>query len=281
MRRLVALAFAAIAGGTATGCEDYVAGTASYSGGRGAVTFEAWSGPGGERPLGLATWQELFGQRPNGPVTCLNVTGRRATIGFGGLVGGPGGLLYVEDNLSGVDNLKMEQVATSPTTCPANTVVYDPLDDHPTGDFTVRDNGPVTPHPRRIVGAGSLTGDIGGTASYAYRLNCHNPTRTVGQRFRVRFGDERFRLTSVTTAGCASRAVFICPGAGSEGIGTGTLSSGEPATIAWILCDGGASQAPQTALQISNASGSLFSEVPPSPPGPFRGEPGHNTVIFK
>jgi hypothetical protein len=138
---------------------------------------------------------------------------------------------------------------------------------------------------QRMVGKGSLTGTTGGTAAYAYILNC-DPTSNAGSPFEVRFGTQRFRLTSASQAVCVRRGVpFDCGGTTMIGSGTGTLSNGGPGTIDWGFCDGGPGGASDTAvIQIRNATGTLiFSSplAPPPRPGPFPGSTqptGNNTI---
>jgi hypothetical protein len=262
-----------------TATQDYARGNVSYASSHAVASFDARSGPNGEHPTGFAFWFELLGANEGGFVTCLNVTGNRATIGVSS-----GALLFVEDNsASGMqDNFVGQTVASSPSVCPANTVVYPPPNDFPiSGEIVVRNNGPADP-AKRMVGKGSLTGANGGTASYAYIVNCEPPTNT-GAPFEVRFGTQRFRLTSTNTVGCASSGFPFCDGHLQSGSGSGTLTSGGPATIGWSFCDGGPGGAGDgVGLQIRNAAGAIIFNSDPlgSPPGPFPGSTqatGNNT----
>ena len=95
--------------------------------------------------------------------------------------------------------------------------------------------------PARIVGKGSLSGG-GKTASYAYIVRC-DPAANATAPFEVRFGTQRFRLTGTSSVSCTDDPAVTTPAAGFDtqtGSGTGTLTTGGPATIQWKFVDGGA-----------------------------------------
>jgi hypothetical protein len=164
------------------------------------------------------------------------------------------------------------------------------------------DNCPDTPNPAqtdtdgdgigdacespsgRMVGKGSITGTTGGTASYAYIVNCDSSTN-AGRPFEVRFGSQRFRLTSTSSVACTNDPAVTTPAAGFDtqtGSGTGTLTSGGPGTITWKFVDaglGGASDSAQ--ITIKNSGGTTIFSGSAAPPGKYPGSDqttGNNTA---
>ena len=115
------------------------------------ATFDVRSGPRGETPSG-SVQVSAEGEVAGGPVTCLRVTGNRASVAFVDTLrpgdGSGGGFLNIEDNGSpgvGRDNIIFGLAAEAPTVCPANVLVYDPLNRDRVfeGDLTVRDAQPL------------------------------------------------------------------------------------------------------------------------------------------
>jgi hypothetical protein len=139
------------------------------------------------------------------------------------------------------------------------------------------------PTARRMVGKGSVSG-TGGTAAYAYILRC-DAAQNANAPFEVRFGTQRFRLTSATSVTCSDDPAVTTPGAGFDtmtGSGTGTLTTGGPGTVQWKFVDaglGGASD--RVELTIRNAAGAVVFQGTAAPPATFPGSDqatGNNTA---
>ena len=135
---------------------------------------------------------------------------------------------------------------------------------------------------RRMVGKGSLSG--GKTASYAYIVSCSS-ARNANAPFEVRFGTQRFRLTSTSSVSCTNDPAVTTPAAGFDtqtGSGTGTLTTGGPGTIQWKFVDGGAGGANDSAqITIKNAANTVVFQGSAAPPGKFPGSTqttGYNTA---
>jgi hypothetical protein len=259
--------------------------------------IDASSGPAGESPRGTIGMHfgGGFGTSYDLDVTCLSVSGKTAIIGFAGKVtdgisgeqSPTAGLIKVVDAGgpgSGLDTFEWASGGTvGPTTCSSFPGVFRfpssvPVSTDPGVDIVVRDDGPAQP-PRRMVGKGSVPSRPAGgpTASYAFILNC-DPTPNTGRPFEVRFGTQRFRLTSTSRARCVKD--FF--GGGSQtGNGTGTLTSGGPGTIEWFFRDGGAGGVDDgTVITIKNSAGTTVFNGDAAPPGPFPGSTqptGYNT----
>jgi hypothetical protein len=123
---------------------DSVTGTAATGAGRQYVefTFDAHSGPLGERPTGTVRLNALVGDLGALPLSCLSVDGNRASM----IVKAPensssiaGLAISVEDNQAGQDKIDWQTLMTLPSDCPVASVVYDPT---VSGDVTVSDAPP-------------------------------------------------------------------------------------------------------------------------------------------
>ncbi len=192
------------------------------------IAFDAHSGPSGEQPSGTV------GGTVPAAITCLRVVGAEATIGMPSSSGLAA--IYVKDNRgAGQDEVGVALALPPnlPTLCPDPAALSAVLGIGPvpitSGDIVVTD-APA----HRMVGKGSVPSlsPGGPTASYAYILNC-DPTPNAP--FEVRFGTQRFRLTSVISSSCTDLNGPI-----HEGTGSGTLTSGGPGVIQWAFADGGA-----------------------------------------
>ncbi len=133
----------------------------------------------------------------------------------------------------------------------------------------------------RMVGKGTVTSAGGQTASYVYIVSCGSPANA----FEVRFGAQRFRLTSTSSVSCSDDPAVTTPAAGFDtqtGSGTGTLTSGGPATIEWSFSDGGPGGANDRAqITIKNAANTVVFQGSAAPPGQFPGSTqttGFNTA---
>jgi hypothetical protein len=125
--------------------EDSVTGTAATGSGRGFTefTFDAHSGPLGERPTGTVTLDTFFGVIGPLDVSCLAVNANRAsmlarapenTSGITGLA------ISAEDNGPGQDRIGWHVVTDPlPSDCP---VTSEPLEPTVSGDITVTDSPP-------------------------------------------------------------------------------------------------------------------------------------------
>ena len=149
MWRVVALAVVLAFGAPAASAAqappgDSVTGTAATGSGRGYVefTFDAHSGPLGERPTGTVRLNAFLGDLGALPVTCLGVDGNRAGVivkapenssGIAGIA------ISVEDNQVGPDKIDWQSVMTLPSDCPAPSEVREPT---VSGDVTVSDAPP-------------------------------------------------------------------------------------------------------------------------------------------
>lgn len=94
--------------------------------------------------------------------------------------------------------------------------------------------------PVRMVGKGSVSGG-GETAAYAYKLPC-DAGASASPRFRIRFGQQHFRLTGVNSAVCTDDPAVSTPASAFDtlvGTGTGTLTTGGPGKVEWKFVDGG------------------------------------------
>ena len=107
----------------------------------------------------------------------------------------------------------------------------------------------------------------------------------TGAPFEVRFGTQRFRLTGTSSVSCTDDPAVTTPAAGFDtqtGSGTGTLTTGGPATIAWKFVDGGAGGANDRAqITIRNAANAVVFQGSAAPPGKFPGSTqttGYNTA---
>ncbi len=137
--------------------------------------------------------------------------------------------------------------------------------------------------PGRMVGKGTISNG-GQTASYVYILGCNllNPAPP----FEVRFGTQRFRLTSLTAVICRDNPLLVpSPAAGFDtnaGTGTGTLATGLPATVQWSFLDGGIGGVSDSAhITIRDAFGAILFTGTASPPRSFPGSSqptGNNTA---
>jgi hypothetical protein len=123
---------------------DSVTGTAATGAGRGYVefTFDAHSGPLGERPTGTVRLNAFVGDLGALPLTCLGVDGNRASM----IVKAPentsnvaGLAISVEDNQAGPDKIDWRTLMTLPSDCPAASEVFDPT---VSGNVTVSDAPP-------------------------------------------------------------------------------------------------------------------------------------------
>ena len=135
-----------------------------------------------------------------------------------------------------------------------------------------------------MVGKGAITGSTGGTASYAYIARCNRAANTNAP-FEVRFGTQRFRLTGTSSVACTNDPAVNTPAAGFDtqtGSGTGTLTTGGPATIEWEFVDGGAGGANDLAqITIKDAANAVIFQGSAAPPGKFPGSTqttGYNTA---
>ncbi len=259
--------------------EDSVVGSGTTSGGFDVrFDIDAHSGPSGEHPTGTAGLQRASFPFTSlrGRVTCLTVTGPRAVIGVENSLGdepAAGALFEVFDESS--DTLGVEFLGGVPAVCPAALDLFpNPVE---LGDIVVTD-------ARRMVGKGAIKGIPGGTASYAYIVDCYAPANT-GAPFEVRFGTQRFRLTSTSSVSCTNDPAVTTPAAGFEtqtGSGTGTLTTGGPGTIQWKFVDGGAGGANDRAqITIRNAANAIVFQGSAAPPGKFPGSTqptGYNTA---
>jgi streptogramin lyase len=144
--------------------------------------------------------------------------------------------------------------------------------------------GEITVARLRMVGKGSINGTTGGPSSYAYILNC-NAAANTNAPFEVRFGTQRFRLTSASATSCTNDPAVTTPPAGFDtmtGTGTGTLTTGGPGTIQWKFVDGGLGGANDSAqITIKNSGGTTIFNGTAAPPGKFPGSDqptGNNTA---
>ena len=245
--------------------------------------LHAFSGPKGENPIGALFREEGLDTRHDFRVTCLAVSGNTAIIGLEGRTlfrigsfalatglakvvdaGGPGALL---DTFDVALRYTLPSVP-GPTTCASFPGPFGPSVGHVpvVSDLVVRDDGPAPPR-KRMVGKGSLTGGIGGTAAYAYIVDCE-PTFNPDAPFEVRFGTQRFRLTRTSSSVC----VNVGSATTQSGSGTGTLTSGGPGTIEWSFSDGGPGGAnDQARITIKNAADTIVFGGSAAPPGKFPG----------
>jgi hypothetical protein len=139
-----------------------------------------------------------------------------------------------------------------------------------------------TPPAGRMVGKGSVTG-VGGTADYAYILRCSGPNTNAP--FEVRFGSQRFRLTSTDHVSCRDNPAVPTPAIGFDhmvGEGSGTLTTGGPGRIQFVFTDGGTGGANDSvSLVIKDAAGADVFQGTARPPGKFPGSDqptGNNTA---
>jgi hypothetical protein len=136
--------------------------------------------------------------------------------------------------------------------------------------------------PRRMVGKGSVSG-TGGTASYAYILNCASASNTNAP-FEVRFGSQRFRLTSTSSVSCTNDPAVTNSAAFDTmtGTATGTLTTGGPGTAQFTFVDGGLGGAnDRVELTIRNAANAIVFQGTAAPPAKFPGSDqatGNNTA---
>ena len=156
MRRflLVAVTSAAIGSlavpgvsGAQSPAQDSVTGSAATGEGRLSVqfTFDARSGPSGEKPTGSVTFDALLVDLGALEVSCLTVSGNRASMIA--LLSSPspsapaGVLISVEDNDgAAADRVAWNFVTTLPTECPVPSAVGEPIR---AGDITVVDAPPL------------------------------------------------------------------------------------------------------------------------------------------
>ena len=232
----------------------------------------AVSGPGGAglTATATATGSFFFVKR----VTCLAVAGSKATIGM--ITGSPfapgiedGAVLTVADNgTPGINrDVLFLDFDADPASCPAPSTFGATIS---SGEATVV---PARAAVRSMVGKGSVSGG-GKSAAYAYRVPCAAAVGS-GPPFEVRFGAQRFRLTSVRSVSCSNDPAVATPAAGFDtqsGSGTGTLTSGGPGRVDWKFVDGGAGGAKDSVqLTIRNASNAIVFQGSAAPPGAFPG----------
>jgi hypothetical protein len=259
------------------------------------VSFEVSSGPGGVNPAGtveefgtVRTFTGDIESRVRGSVTCVRVNGNLATVGvhFTQQTSGPPGapvpfstVYFLDDGgATTPDRYASQSVRTGPSTCPASPpsgVTYGPRSYFPGVTITKVGAG------SRMVGKGAVA-----TASYAYILGC-DPTANANAPFELRYGSQRFRLTSTTSVVCWNDPDVPGPATGFDtmsGRGTGTLTPGPPATVTveWTFVDGGAGGAKDSAqITLRNQFGDAVFFGALKPPGPFPGSgqaTGNNTA---
>jgi hypothetical protein len=254
-------------------------------------SFNAVSDAGGANPSGEVNYHlgRGSGSNTSATVVCLAVSGNTAVIGFQGTINRPlvppepvVGELVVADNAPGptlLDTVGLSQRITDTGT--ANCSTPGPLTIGP-----LQVSGDVIVHPPRgrMVGKGSVSG-TGGTAAYSYILRC-DAAQNVNAPFEVRFGTQRFRLTSATSVTCSDDPAVTTPAAGFDtmtGSGFGLLTpAGGVARVDWKFVDGGAGglndrveltiRRPLTVIDFAGTA---------APPGKFPGSDqatGNNTA---
>lgn len=243
------------------------------------IDFSWTSGPSGENPSGHSSVFFAPTTLTATSIDCLAVNGNTATIA-GPTAINPRGPGYAYFKATAVDGHIGDTLAAIPSEVPldCSTPVLQNVFRFTSGGVVV-----VDAKPSRMVGKGSVSGG-GKVASYAYKISC-DAAASASARLLVGFGDQRFRLTGVSSAACTDASAVSTPAAGFDthsGTGTGTLTTGGPGKVDWEFVDGGPGGANDSLqLEIRDASGAVVFQGSAAPPARFPGSSqatGRNTA---